>query len=80
MCIHEQRGNVSCFLRATQIFVLSPVVSPFGAITIARAVQAGLPNLREYIVNRHVVLYTHTEAEVELLSLKHQRDAQLVFA
>lgn len=37
------------------------------------AVQAGLPNLREYIVNRHIVLYAHSETEVVLLALKHQR-------
>ncbi len=37
------------------------------------AVQAGLPNLREYIVNRHIVLYAHSEVEVVLLALKHQR-------
>ena len=37
------------------------------------AVQAGLPHLREYIVNRHVVLYAHSESEVVLLALKHQR-------
>jgi len=32
-----------------------------------------LPNLREYIVNRHIVLYAHSEVEVVLLALKHQR-------
>lgn len=37
------------------------------------AAQAGLPYLREYIVNRHIVLYAHSEAEVVLLALKHQR-------
>jgi hypothetical protein len=37
------------------------------------ATQAGLPNLREYIVNRHIVLYAHSEVEVVLLALKHQR-------
>jgi len=37
------------------------------------ATQAGLPNLREYIVNRHIVLYAHSETEVVLLALKHQR-------
>jgi hypothetical protein len=29
--------------------------------------------LREYIVNRHVVLYAHSEVEVVLLALKQQR-------
>ena len=37
------------------------------------AAQAGLPNLREYIVNCHIVLYAHSETEVVLLALKHQR-------
>ena len=27
------------------------------------AAQAGLPNLREYIVNRHIVLYAHPEVK-----------------
>lgn len=37
------------------------------------AAQAGLPNLREYVVSRHIVLYAHSEIEVVLLALKHQR-------
>jgi len=37
------------------------------------AAQADLPNLREYIVNHHIVLYAHSEVEVVLLALKHQR-------
>jgi len=37
------------------------------------AAQAGLPNLREYVVSRYIVLYAHSEAEVVLLALKHQR-------
>lgn len=38
---------------------------------------AGLPALREFIVGQHVVLYAHSDAEVVLLALKHQR--QLVY-
>jgi hypothetical protein len=41
------------------------------------ATQAGLPNLREYLVNRHIVLYAHSEVDVVLLALKHQR--QLIY-
>ena len=41
------------------------------------AAQAGLPYLREYVVGRHIVLYAHSEAEVALLALKHQR--QLIY-
>ena len=37
------------------------------------AAQAGLPTLREYILNRHIVLYAHSEIEVVLLALKHRR-------
>ncbi len=37
------------------------------------AAQAGLPHLREYLVNRHIVLYAHSDVEVVLLALKHQR-------
>jgi plasmid stabilization system protein ParE len=35
--------------------------------------QAGLPDLREYIIDQHVVLYAHAEREVLLLAIKHQR-------
>lgn len=41
------------------------------------AEQAGLPNLREYVVGQHLVLYAHSETEVVLLAIKHQR--QLVY-
>lgn len=41
------------------------------------AEQAGLPHLREYVVGRHIVLYTHSEIDVVLLAVKHQR--QLVY-
>jgi len=37
------------------------------------AEQTGLPSLREYVVSQHVVLYAHSDAEVVLLTLKHQR-------
>ncbi len=37
------------------------------------AEQANLPYLREHVLPRHVVLYAHSESEVVLLSLKHQR-------
>lgn len=41
------------------------------------AEQAGLPHLREYVVGRHIVLYAHSETDVVLLAVKHQR--QLVY-
>ena len=37
------------------------------------AKQVGLPCLREYVVARHIVLYAHSDSEVVLLALKHQR-------
>lgn len=37
------------------------------------AEKAGLPNLREYVLGQHIVLYAHSETEVVLLALKHQR-------
>lgn len=42
------------------------------------AEQAGLPALREYVIGQHIVLYAHSETDVVLLALKHQR--QLVFS
>lgn len=39
----------------------------------AKAERAGVPVLREYIVADFVVLYAHSEQEVVLLSLRHQR-------
>ena len=42
------------------------------------AEQAGLPSLREYIVGQFIVLYAHSEAEVVVLAIKHQR--QLVYS
>jgi hypothetical protein len=37
------------------------------------AAQAGLPGLREVVVGQHLVLYAHSDVEVVLLALKHQR-------
>lgn len=42
------------------------------------AQQAGLPHLREYVVGQHIVLYAHSERDVVLLAVKHQR--QLVYS
>ena len=40
--------------------------------------QAGLPHLREYIVGQFIALYAHSETDVVLLVLKHQR--QLMYS
>ena len=37
------------------------------------ATQVGLPHLREYVTDRHVVLHAHSESEVVLLAVKDQR-------
>ena len=43
------------------------------------AEQAGLPSLREYIVGQQfIVLYAHSDTDVVLLALKHQR--QLMYS
>ena len=43
------------------------------------AEQAGLPSLREYVVGQQfIVLYAHSETDVVLLALKHQR--QLMYS
>lgn len=41
------------------------------------AKQAGLPDLREYVVGQHIVLYAHSETDIVLLAVKHQR--QLIY-
>lgn len=42
------------------------------------AEQAGLPSLREYVVGQFIVLYAHSDTDVVLLALKHQR--QLMYS
>ncbi len=42
------------------------------------AEHAGLHSLREYVIGQHIVLYAHSEADVVLLAIKHQR--QLIYA
>ena len=35
------------------------------------AQSAGLPHLREYVIESHLILYAHSDTAVVLLSLKH---------
>lgn len=35
--------------------------------------SANLPDLREFVIGSHVVLYAHSDTEVVLLSIKHHR-------
>ena len=37
------------------------------------ASEAGLPDLREFILQEHVVLYAHSSSRVALLAIRHQR-------
>lgn len=37
------------------------------------AEQAGLLHLRGYVVGQHIVLYAHSDTDVVLLAIKHQR-------
>jgi hypothetical protein len=41
------------------------------AVQLAR--QLGAPDLRELILARHVLLYAHSERQVFLLSMRHER-------
>ena len=41
------------------------------AVQLAQAL--GMPELRELVLARHVMLYAHSERDVLLLSLRHQR-------
>jgi hypothetical protein len=41
------------------------------AAELARAI--GMPDLRELVLARHVVLFAHSERDVLLLSLRHER-------
>lgn len=40
------------------------------------AARAGLPALRETLAGLYIVLYAHSDTEVLLLTLKHQRQLQ----
>ena len=42
------------------------------------AQSAGLPQLREYVIGSHVVLYAHSDTEFVLLSLKHHRQLSYI--
>ena len=39
------------------------------------AKHAGLPHLREYVVDQHIVLYANSATDVVVLALKHQRQS-----
>lgn len=43
------------------------------ASVLQLAQQVGRPLLREYVVAQHIVLYAHSDSEIVLLAMKHQR-------
>nr|WP_244100196.1 hypothetical protein [Burkholderia anthina] len=38
------------------------------------AIDAGLPELREYVLHVHLVLYAHSDSRILMLSIRHQRE------
>ncbi|WP_168788376.1 type II toxin-antitoxin system RelE/ParE family toxin [Paraburkholderia aromaticivorans] len=38
------------------------------------AIEAGLAEMREYVLRSHLILYAHSDARVLLLSIRHQRE------
>jgi hypothetical protein len=64
--------------RPARFFETNSAQAKLRAAAIAKlAQQTGLPDLREYIVDQHIVLYAHSPTLVVLLALKHQR--QLIY-
>jgi hypothetical protein len=65
--------------RAARFFNSKSAQARLKAETVMQlAEQAGLPDLREYIVGQHIVLYAHSDSSVVLLALKNQR--QLMYS
>jgi len=48
------------------------------AALLQAATEAGIPYLREYVIEQHIVLYAHSDAEVLLLAIRHQRQLTYV--
>ncbi|WP_124539763.1 hypothetical protein [Piscinibacter terrae] len=48
------------------------------ALQLARA--SGMPEVREIVLTRHAMLYAHSEREVVLLSLRHERQLGYMLA
>ncbi|MGF6301331.1 hypothetical protein OKW42_004684 [Paraburkholderia sp. WC7.3d] len=53
-------------------------VSVEGQVRMARVIrlasEAGLPELREYVLYPYLLLYAHSDTHVLLLSIRHQRE------
>jgi plasmid stabilization system protein ParE len=49
-----------------------------GQVRLAQVLQlasdAGLPEIREYVMLGHLVLYAHSDSRVLVLSIRHQRE------
>lgn len=47
----------------------------FQAEQASQLAQAlGMPGLREFVLDCHILLYAHSDADVVLLSLRHERE------
>lgn len=44
------------------------------------AIEASVPELREMVIERHVLLYAHSPTAVMLLALRHERQLGYSFA
>ncbi|MEM5403266.1 hypothetical protein [Paraburkholderia unamae] len=38
------------------------------------AIEAGVPDFREYVLRPHVILYAHSETRAVVRSIRHQRE------
>jgi plasmid stabilization system protein ParE len=67
--IHPQLGQPAGFLDAR---------SAEGRVRLnkllRRAIDAGVPDFREYVLRGYVVLYAHSDSRVLVLAIRHQRE------
>ena len=67
--IHPQLGRPAGFLAA------QTVEGQTRLDKLTRlAVEAGVPEFREYVLRSHVILYAHSETRAVVLSIRHQRE------
>jgi len=60
--------------RPARFLTAASVQAQMRAASLVRmATEAGTPDLREYVVEQHIVLYAHSDTEVLLLAIRHQR-------
>jgi len=60
--------------RPARLLNMQTVQGRLQLATVRRlAAEAGMAHLREYVVEQHIVLYAHSDTDVALLALKHQK-------